>query len=452
MTTEGNSKGHHFPTSGDSEAAAIFDLETQQLQHRISGLSNEVMALREASKDKEKLAELVSQLREANQNLVMATVQAQATRDEAEIANRRQNEFLAMLAHELRNPLASIGMAAILLEKIAAAHADLPKLHTIIHRQTEHMARLLDDLLDAARINSGKIALTMEPVSLSEILERALETSRPFVNARKQQLTVDVPNEPLVIEGDRVRLAQVFSNLLVNASKFTQDQGLITLSVEKQPGNAVITVRDNGMGIAPDVLPYIFEMFTQGPRSLARSEGGLGIGLTVVRSMVKMHGGSVEARSAGPNCGSAFIVVLPLCAEQRNKVLAPQREQTRSCQCRILLVEDNADANQTLEQFLTLEGHSVCCAFDGPSGLAMATEDRFDVIICDVGLPGMDGLALIRELRRQPMQAMPFTIAVTGYGQSEDRIRAIEAGFDHYLVKPVDGDALLSLISSRAPT
>jgi signal transduction histidine kinase len=446
MTNERGFPDHHFSSHEGEEGTVRFDRETRQLRDTINSLLGDIATLRAASKDKEALAGLVEQLREANQNLLLATVNAQTIREEAETANRRQNEFLAMLAHELRNPLASIGMAATLLERIAGASPQLPKLQAIIHRQTEQMARLLDDLLDAARVSSGKIVLATEPVLLSDIIERAAETSQPYINGRQQVLTIELPPEPLVVEGDRVRLAQVFSNLLVNASRFTQDSGLISLSASLQPDNIVVMVKDNGAGIGSDVLPHIFNLFTQGPRSLARSEGGLGVGLTVVRSLVQMHGGTVAAASEGLNRGSVFTVTLPVSTKQQTNSTQPRRRSSPH-HCRILLIEDNVDASQTMRDFLELEGHRVSCAFDGPSGLAMAQENDYEVVISDLGLLGMDGFALMKALR--PQKAGLLTIAVTGYGQLEERTRAAEAGFDHCLVKPVNGDALLSLISAR---
>jgi CheY-like chemotaxis protein/two-component sensor histidine kinase len=353
-----------------------------------------------------------------------------------------------MLAHELRNPLASIGMAASLLERIAGTNGDLYKLHAIIHRQTGQMARLLDDLLDAARVSSGKIDLHNELVLVAEVIDRAVETSQPYINARQQILSVSLPAEPMVIEGDRVRLAQVFSNLLVNASKFTHDKGQIRLSASAQGGQVAIRIEDNGTGIPSDVLPHIFNLFAQGPRSLARSEGGLGIGLTVVRSLLNMHGGTVSAESDGFNRGSVFTVTLPL-SEKQPMAFGEQPRKTSLGHCHILLIEDNADASETMKEFLSLQGHIVSCAFDGPLGLAMAQQNDYEVVISDLGLPGMDGYALMKALRRQKPKLL--TIAVTGYGQQEDRARAAEAGFDHCLVKPVNGDDLLTLIAGIGP-
>jgi signal transduction histidine kinase len=448
MANEAGVPNQQAISATDAAAEADFHDDTQALRNRISVLLNEVAALREVSKNNETLSSLVEQLREANQNLVLATVNAQSMREEAESANRRQNEFLAMLAHELRNPLASIGMAATLVERLAGAHPDLPKLHSIIQRQTDQMARLLDDLLDAARVSSGKIILEREPVLLSDILESAAETSAPYFNRRNQVLTVEMSEEPLVVDGDRVRLAQVFSNLLVNSAKFTPDEGQIRMRAVRVAGAAVITVEDNGTGIASDVLPHIFNLFAQGPRSLARSEGGLGVGLTVVRSLVSMHSGTVEARSDGAGQGSTFTVTLPLSEQQRAAPQPPAPAPQARC-CRVLLVEDNVDASATLKALLEMEGHQVACAFDGRSGLAMAMEDKYEVIVSDLGLPGIDGFEMMKRLRSLTTDMCCLAIAVTGYGQVEDRTRAAEAGFDHCLIKPIDTNTLLSLIASK---
>ncbi|WP_338758597.1 hybrid sensor histidine kinase/response regulator [Massilia sp. METH4] len=385
-------------------------------------------------------------LREANSHLVQATVNAQTLQDEAQAANRRQNEFLAMLAHELRNPLAPISMAAAMLERMPALTPELTALRNVISRQTEHMARLLDDLLDAARISSGRITLDMTPVTLADVIERAVETVQPRIADRGQRLEVRVTGPELTLQGDRVRLTQVFSNLLANASKYTQDGGAITLEGGAGPAGVRVTVADNGTGIGADVLPHIFDLFTQGPRSLARSEGGLGVGLNVVRNLVHMHGGTVQGDSAGPGLGSIFTVELPAggpMPEAPDQAAAPQAHEA----CRVLLIEDNVDVCDTLKGFLMLDAHDVTAAYDGIAGLALAQEGGFDVLICDIGLPGLDGLQVIRRLRDADVRT--FAIALSGYGQAQDRTNALEAGFDEYLVKPVKPDSLLRLIDSE---
>lgn len=395
--------------------------------------------------DPQRAHELLAQLRDANQNLLIAAVDAQARRDEAEAANRRQNEFLAMLAHELRNPLAPIGMAAALLERLSGVHPDLPRLHGVIQRQVEQMARLLDDLLDAARVSSGKIVLRKKVAALAEVIERAVETVQPKMHQRQQQLRVSLPDQALAVECDPARLAQVFSNLLWNASKFTQEGGAISLSVEPDGQGARVIVEDNGIGITPDLLPQVFELFLQGPRGLARSEGGMGIGLSVVRSLVKMHDGTVEAWSEGSGKGSRFTVTLP-CARPEDIAQDGRRSGKASARARVLLIEDSADASAMLRELLTLEGHSVSCAATGPDGLAMALADVYDVVVCDIGLPGMDGYQVAQQLRARHPHPPPRIVALSGYGGPEDRSRAERAGFDHYLVKPVDPDALLMLL------
>jgi signal transduction histidine kinase/ActR/RegA family two-component response regulator len=415
---------------------------------RILELEAEVAELREVAAAKKELDSAVSQLREANENLVLAAVDAQSSRDDAEAANRRQNEFLAMLAHELRNPLSPISMAATLLERIPNASPQLMHLTRVIGRQVDHMAHLLDDLLDAARISSGKITLSMEPVLLSDVIDQAVETIHPRVHEREQKLSIELPPEPVLTVGDRVRLTQVFTNLLANASKYTSDGGSIRLSCSEAGANLMVTVEDNGSGIAPDVIPYIFDLFTQGPRSLARSEGGLGIGLNVVRNLVTMHGGEVHAESAGPARGSRFVVRLPV-SVQGIAARAPVAARNPGLGRRsVLLIEDNVDAATTLKSFLAGDGHVVAAAHDGKAGLAAALAQPFDVVLCDIGLPGLNGFDLIAALRATPGAHQPFAIALSGYGQAEDRARGLAAGFDHYLVKPIDAQALLALIAS----
>jgi len=317
----------------------------------------------------------------------------------------------------------------------------------VIGRQVDHMARLLDDLLDAARISSGKITLSVEPLLLADVLRHAVETVQPRIAERGQVLDVELPSGAVVVEGDKVRLAQVFTNLLGNASKYTGDGGRLRLAAQADEDGIVVTVDDNGTGIAPEVLPYIFDLFTQGPRSLARSEGGLGVGLNVVRNLVGMHGGTVEAHSDGPGRGSRFMVRLPRSARLPGAP-APAERLATSARRRILIVEDNADACATMADILATEGHEVACAPDGRTGLALALDRPWDVIVCDIGLPGLDGLALMQALRARQDGARPYAIALTGYGQPDDEARGLAAGFDRYLVKPVGASALLAVVAA----
>jgi two-component system CheB/CheR fusion protein len=426
-------------------------LEAVQLRQRIVTLLEQVETLRDATKSKDSLEDLVVRLREANQHLVIATVGAQGLQAAAEAANRRQEEFLSMLAHELRNPLAPIAMATELLGKITDSHPQLPKLHAIISRQVKHMAHLVDDLLDASRFSSGKIALKKQPLLLREIIESAVEVGRPFIEERKQKLSVVLPSEPIVIDGDFVRLSQVFSNLLINAAKFTPEFERIVVSARVASNVVVVSVKDNGMGIAADIQPFIFDLFTQGYRSLDRAQGGLGIGLSLVRTVVEMHGGNVTVQSGGTGLGSEFTVRLPLAADQRLPASEPAPGTAAHRCSRILLIEDNIDAIETVQDLLTVEGHTVRSATNGPAGLALAGREAFDFVICDIGLPGMDGYDVARQLRRDASGRVPILIALSGYSQAENRTRADEAGFDHYLVKPVASEVLLKIIST-APT
>jgi signal transduction histidine kinase/ActR/RegA family two-component response regulator len=428
-------------------------LPEDYLLRRIRALEDEVEHLRAVALEKRRLEDIVAQLREANEHLVLAAVQAQHLQEDAEAANRRQNEFLAMLAHELRNPLSPIGMAASLLDRTPNATPQLHKLSRVIGRQVDHMAKLLDDLLDAARVSSGKFTLSTEPLVLADVLQQAVETTQPSVQERRQRLQVELPPESVVVEGDQVRLTQVFTNLLANASKYTPDGGTLRLTARADDGEVTVGIEDNGNGIAPEIIPFIFDLFTQGPRALARSEGGLGVGLNVVRNLVNMHAGTVTAESRGAGQGSYFTVHLPR-SGQRSVDRGPSQVAVTGGRKRVLVVEDNPDTCATLAACLREEGHEVITALDGRSGLAAALERPYDVIVCDIGLPGLDGLGLIRAVRAAVGGAdgsRPLAIAMTGYGQPEDVARGLEAGFDHYLVKPVGLEALLPLIGGAVP-
>ena len=389
-----------------------------------------------------------SELRQANEHLVIATLAAKELTEAADLAHRRQDEFLAMLAHELRNPLAPIRSAVALLARMNSTEPMLPLIREVIQRQVGHMARLLDDLLDVSRVTSGKVTLQRRPTAVGEFVDQAVETCRALIDARHQLLTLDMPATPPFVDGDPVRLAQIVGNLLHNAAKYTQEGGAIALSARRQGETVVIRVSDNGIGISAEALPHIFDLFTQDERSLSRSQGGLGIGLTVVRSMVELHAGTVEARSGGLGQGSAFIVTLPRLehvVEAASTFASAAPAPTRA---RILLIDDNVDAGVILAMLLRLSGHEVAVALDGPSALEAFAEVRPQIVLCDIGLPGMDGYAVAARMRERGPGPMPVMIALTGYGGSKDRERALAAGFDHHLVKPADPEALLRLIDS----
>ncbi len=367
-------------------------------------------------------------------------------------ADRHKNDFLSMLSHELRNPLTPIRNAIQLLGKHGAPESDIPKLYEMIDRQVRHLTRMVDDLLDLSRITRGKIHLQIERVAVSDIVARAVEISRPLIDSRKHELTVALPSEPQYVRGDPIRLAQTIGNLLHNAAKYTDEGGHIWVSVERSEEMAVFRVRDNGLGIPPEMLSSIFELFKQVDRSLDRSQGGLGIGLTLVHKLVGMHGGRVEAFSKGLNQGSEFVVHLPLWPEQEP---APAPASTGTSETapspsrrRVLIVDDNTDAAHSLAMLMEIGGHQTHLCYDGQSALTEVQDFRPDVVLLDIGLPGLDGLEVARRLRGMALSPRPMLVALTGYGQNDDMRRSKEAGFDHHLVKPTDPQTLMSLLAA----
>jgi signal transduction histidine kinase len=369
-------------------------------------------------------------------------------------ADRGKDEFLAMLAHELRNPLAAIASAARALDARAEGDDDprSAELLAVIGRQSRHLARLVDDLLDVSRFSRGRIELRREPVELRRAVEGAVENVRPHVELRRQTLAVTLPDEPLWLDADLTRIEQILANLLHNAAKFTEPGGRIDLAAEREDAEVLVRVRDEGAGIDPELLPRVFDLFVQGERSLARSRGGLGIGLTLVRSLVERHGGTIEAASEGPGRGSELRVRLPLLAapERREPAAAPEpAAPAAAVRLRVLLVEDNLDAAESLGELLRIWGHEVTIAHDGAAALRAVPETRPEVVLLDIGLPGMDGYEVASRLRATPGLAGLRLVAVTGYGQESDRRRARLAGFDHHLVKPVDLDRLRALLAGE---
>jgi PAS domain S-box-containing protein len=378
---------------------------------------------------------------------LMAELRGRA--EELAANDRRKDEFLAMLSHELRNPLAPIRNAVHMLREVAGG-PELGHAREVIERQVTHLARLVDDLLDVSRITRGKVALRPERVGLEEVVARAVETTRPLVEAREHTLSVEVkPNAPY-LHADPVRLAQVIANLLNNAAKYTDPGGRITIKAGREGDEAVVRVRDTGAGIPADILPHVFELFTQAERTLDRAQGGLGIGLTLVKSLVEQHGGRVEAFSEGSGRGSEFVVRLPLSAEPARDVVAvTPLPAVAPSQRRIMVVDDNADAADTLAMVLSLRGYEVRVARDGPSALDTARDFQPELVLLDIGLPGMDGYAVARALRSGPAVNPLRLVALTGYGRDEDRRRSAEAGFDDHLVKPISPDELLHLLASE---
>ncbi len=353
-----------------------------------------------------------------------------------------------MLAHELRNPLAPISTATAILERSEGDPATTKWVQGVLRRQLVHLTRLLDDLLDASRVTRGKIVLKKEPLLLREIIEAAVDETRPIVMEREHELTVTLPRNDLHVVGDQVRLTQVVCNLVHNAAKFTPPGGSVAISAEGDGESISLRVVDTGPGISPDALPRVFDLFSQGDDSLSRSAGGLGIGLTVVRSIVEMHGGTVSVESGGPDGGSTFTVRLPASARRETtdaEVEADARAHRMGSGRRIVLVDDNIDATTAMGILLELAGHHVEVAHDGLKGLECIIRTRPEVVICDIGLPGIDGYEVARRVR-QELANPPVIIAITGYGQLEDHERSRSAGFAAHMVKPVDPDRLLERI------
>lgn len=364
-------------------------------------------------------------------------------------SNRRKDEFLAMLAHELRNPLAPITTAAHLLKLSPQPAPRTRELGDLINRQVSHMTELVDDLLDISRVTRGITQIDRGEVDMRDVIHNALEQARPLMHAHGHALEVEVPEWPLRVEGDRVRLVQVLANILTNAAKYTPDCGRIRLQARDDGAQVVVSVSDNGQGIEAQLLPHIFELFTQARRQSDRSQGGLGVGLALVRALVELHGGSVQAHSAGPGQGSTFTVRLPSLHEEHvpeTPALEAGCADPAGVPLQVVVVDDNADASQMLQMWLQTHGHSVRVFQEADSALRSAAQAPADVYLLDIGLPGMSGLELARRLRQDPRNRHATLIALTGYGQSSDILSSREAGFDHHFVKPTDPVRLLAVL------
>ena len=364
-------------------------------------------------------------------------------------ADRRKDEFLAMLAHELRNPLAPIRNSLHILRLTSEADASTRRIGEMMERQVSHMVRLVDDLLEVSRITRGKIELRKEPTLVGAIVRSAVETSRPAIEAAKHRLVLDVPVEPEVLECDPVRLTQVVANLLNNAARYSEPGGQIRLAVRRERGEVVISVRDTGIGIPPDLLPRVFEPFMQVDRT-HHAQGGLGIGLALVKSLVELHGGTVAAHSDGPGTGSEFVLRLPAGPARMPSVDPTCGGLSALASPRVLVVDDNEDAAESLGVLLQLLGAVVEVAFDGPAAIEAVVSHRPAAVLVDIGMPGMDGHEVARRIRELPGSDGITLIALTGFGQEEDRHRSRSAGFDHHLVKPADVVALQALLGVQA--
>jgi len=379
-------------------------------------------------------------------------IRAQRAEEALREADRRKDEFLAMLAHELRNPLAPIRTGLQILRYTEGRNPAIEPLRAMMERQVMHLTRLVDDLMDVSRITRDKIELRKEVVDLTTLLAHVVEANRPAIEERQQQLIVEWPQEPLRLEGDSTRLEQILDNLLNNACKYTDPEGRIRITAGREGVDVVVRVRDTGIGIAPENLPHVFDPFVQAERRLDRSQGGLGLGLSLVRSLAELHGGAVTAQSEGLGRGSEFILRLPALPTSevtgdptdRGADVDPIRTLPRR---RILVVDDNLDSARTMALLLRRSwGQEVEVADNGATAIEAAITFRPDVILLDIGLPGMSGYEVAKRLRERPEFASTFVVAMTGWGQQEDRLLSQEAGFDHHLVKPVDTDVLRALL------
>lgn len=385
-------------------------------------------------------------LRELNETLE----QRVAERTEALRENdRRKDEFLATLAHELRNPLAPVRNAVQVLHMKGPVSPELLWARDVINRQVQQMTRLIDDLMDVSRIRQGRIELRREEVDLANVILGAVETSRPHIDEYGQELTLTMPPDPVFVNADLVRLTQVFMNLLTNAAKYSQRGSRIELRALRQGSDVTVTVKDAGIGIPANKLEAIFEMFSQVEAALSRSQGGLGIGLCLAKQLVEMHGGRIEAKSEGHGKGSEFVVRLPIVVERTyaRKTSNDAVEAPPATKLRVLVVEDNRDAASSLAMLLKMMGNEVQTAHDGEEGVAAADEFRPNVVLCDIGLPKINGYEVCRLMKQRAWDKNMVLIAITGWGQDDDRRRSKEAGFDHHMVKPVDPGALMNLLA-----
>ena len=421
-------------------------------------LRTKVAVLVELYCQRRELQQLNAGLARANAQLAEAhsTLQAEKTRELEKLnaalseANRNKDEFLAMLAHELRNPLASIHNAVQLMRNPQLPAPQLGWARDMIERQLGYLTRLIDDLLDVARITRGKINLSRAPVPLAQVIARAVETVQPLLAKQGHELKLQVAAEPLYIDGDSTRLIQIVGNILNNAVKYTNPGGRIELSAEASGEQVQICIRDNGIGIEPDLIPTVFNLFAQASRGEPGGQTGLGIGLALVKRLVELHGGEVQAHSDGLGKGSRFTVCFPRLASATVQGMSAQPDAQpapagRRC---ILVVDDNRDALESLARLLQLAGHETYSASDGYQALAMAGEKRPDLMMVDIGMPGMDGYEVARRIRSQAWGATMKVVAVTGWGQEADRRRSREAGFDSHWVKPLDAQKLTALLST----
>ncbi|WP_229447920.1 ATP-binding protein [Massilia sp. CF038] len=433
-------------TSAFSEAYAALGIGTNLALSLIkSGRMTAILSVHDAQPRQWTTAEV--QMARDMAERTWSAMENASTQAELREANQRKDEFLAMLAHELRNPLAPISAAAELMEKSVLDGPALRRTSAIISRQVRHMTGLVDDLLDVSRVTRGQVKIEPSPQDMKAVVASAVEQVKPMIEARRHQLALTLPPEPVEVLGDANRLVQILTNLLNNAAKYTADGGQLRLSMEADLGQVLVRVSDNGIGIAPDMQTRVFELFAQAERTSDRSQGGLGLGLALVRSLVELHGGRVRCLSDGANRGSTFEVRLPRHRAIKQSVQATAAPPVAGGPENIMVVDDNEDAAVMLAMLLEASGHTVLVAHRPTDAIALAAQHAPTVCILDIGLPDMDGYQLAEHLRAMPETAHAMLIAVTGYGQQNDRTRALEAGFDQHLVKPVEAERLLALIA-----
>ncbi len=444
-----------------SKVAVLVELYLKRRElhelNRTLALANERLAEANTTLQAEKTRELETlnqvlqrantELEQANRTLQSEVAERSRVEQALKEADRQKDEFLAMLAHELRNPLAPILNAVQLMRRRPVADPQLDWSREVIERQLGHLTRLVDDLLDVSRITRGKINLAREPVEISALVARAVETVEPLIAERSHDLQIDVPQQPIRVYGDPLRLTQALGNVLANAAKYTERQGRIELIARQCGAVAEIRVRDTGIGIPASQLPQIFDMFTQLNHQAGRPQGGLGIGLALVRKLLEMHGGTVTASSEGDGRGSEFLMTLPVMSSERIAVPAgPEPVAAPQVRRRILVADDNSDALESLATLLEIGGHEVFSAANGALALESAERHRPDVALLDIGMPKLDGYEVARRIRAQPWGHRITLVALTGWGQDSDRRRSGEAGFDSHLVKPLDLDHLTELL------
>ncbi|MBS0208175.1 MAG: response regulator [Planctomycetes bacterium] len=424
----------------------------QELEREIADRKRAEEELRKLHVELEaRVAQRTTELARANAALQVEVSERSHAEEALKEADRRKDQFLAILAHELRNPLAPISNALELWPRVEHDHGQMEMLRTMIERQTRQMVRLVDDLLDVSRITRGKIQLRLQPVDVANIVNGALEAARPLINQCGHQLTVSLPEQPLYINGDVARLLQACGNILHNAAKYTGRNGSIWVSAQREGELAVIRIRDNGPGIPPEMLAKVFEMFTQVDQTLDRAFGGLGIGLTLAKTLVEIQGGSVEAQSDGPGCGSEFIVRLPVLEQPvpatSHQESAPPAASGGVPSHRIVVVDDISASAKTLAMMLKAANQEVEVFVDGPTAIEAIRATRPDIVFLDIAMPGMDGYEVARRLRQMTELKGLVIVALTGYGQDDDRRKTQAAGFDYHLVKPTSIDTLEQLLS-----